>query len=49
MGLWCVGFSPLRVEHYKFAILHENYEQNQLKTAHIDIQAYIHVLDLTFI
>jgi hypothetical protein len=42
-------FFPLGVEHYKFARLHVNYEQNPMKTAHIDIQAYIHPVDLTFI
>jgi hypothetical protein len=42
-------WSPLQVERYKFARLHANYEQNPMKTVHIDIQAYIHVLDLTFI
>jgi hypothetical protein len=30
-------WSPLRVEHYKFATLHRNYEQNPMKAAHIDI------------
>jgi hypothetical protein len=39
----------LQVEHYKSASLHADYEQNSMKTAHIDIQAYIHALDLTFI
>jgi hypothetical protein len=30
-------WSPLRVEHYKFASLHRNYEQNPMKAAQIDI------------
>ena len=42
-------FFPLWAEHYKFARLHANYEQNPMKTMDIDIQAYIHALDLMFI
>jgi hypothetical protein len=34
-------FFPLRVEHHKFARLHTNYEQNPIKTAHINIQVNI--------
>jgi len=52
MGLWMhwisLCFFPQWVEHYKFAKLHTKYVQNPMKHAHIDIQAYIHALDLTF-
>jgi len=40
---------PQRVEHYRFAFLHAMYEQNPMKTVDIDIQTYIHALDLAFI
>ena len=35
---------PLRVEHYNSATLHADTEQNPMKAAHKDIQAYIHAL-----
>jgi hypothetical protein len=45
----CLCF-PLQVEHYnKFARLDIDYDQNPIKVVHIDIQAYIHVIDLIFI
>jgi hypothetical protein len=49
MMCWIFSIFPLRVERYKFSRLHKNYEKNPMKAAHIDIQAYIHVLDLTSI
>jgi hypothetical protein len=29
-------WSPLRVEHYKFATLHRNYDQNPMKATHLE-------------
>ena len=44
----CVLWVPHRVEHYKPGAFHTKYEQNPAKTADIDIQAYIHALDISF-